>query len=115
MGYEHIIVAAFGHQSRVDDQLCENLYKTFANHDERKLMDAGQRIAHLGSSRRGVWQPQEVTEGKPLKVSMLYGFSEVCDAIEAGQMLPIDGDQHVPSALRKMRQYGLQNPIIEVS
>jgi Ca2+-binding EF-hand superfamily protein len=73
-GIEHVIVAAFSHMTRVDDEFI------------RQLGERGEDL------------------------STLYAFTEVTESIKNG----VPDKDTVPVGMRKMKAFGLRNPIIEV-
>jgi len=87
-GFDNVIVAVFGGISeadrRVDDAFCEKLQDNFNN-----------------ACMTSAWT---------------YSFSELSDSVSVvdGQMKLAYGEENVPGAMQKMKQYGISSAIIEI-
>ena len=84
VGFQDVLVGAFGSDRRVDDRFCECL-------------------------KEGVFS-RDSGEDAPTRT---YAFSEITDHVtDTGEMT--FGDQFIPIGLQKMKKYGIQNAVIEI-
>jgi hypothetical protein len=113
LGFEHIVVASFGHTRRVDDEFCKLLKMKPQEAAIIGREESSSDASKFNNSHKDLHKRKAAVEG--VQFSQLYSFSELFDTIQNETTttgLPKSG--LVPEGLQRMREYGLRNPIIEV-
>ena len=113
LGFEHIVVASFGHSRRVDDEFCKLLKMKPQEAAIVGREESSSDASKFNNSHKDLYKRKAAVEG--VQFSQLYSFSELFDTIQNEKKMGLPkSDALVPEGLQRMREYGLRNPIIEV-